>query len=113
MNFTVKPTCSYQQVVTLASLHVVNRDFSDEFPCSGVRVIHKIGVNSTKQLQILSLPAHDTCYEIIDFRVKMWPVGLGFFCETNLEVMDSFIISRRYLKSSIQQICKKICISNS
>ena len=34
-----------KQVVILAGLHVMSRDFSDEFPCSGgIRVIHKISV---------------------------------------------------------------------
>ena len=27
-----------------AGLHVMSRDFSDEFPCSDIRVIHKISV---------------------------------------------------------------------
>ena len=27
-----------------AGLHVVSRDFSDEFPCSDIRVIHKISI---------------------------------------------------------------------
>ena len=29
-------------MVILAGLHAVSRDFSDEFPCSGIRLIHKI-----------------------------------------------------------------------
>ena len=34
---------SYSRVFTLlAGLHVMNRDFSDEFPCSGICIIHKI-----------------------------------------------------------------------
>ena len=33
-----------QQVVILAGLHVVSRDFSVEFRCSCIRVIHKISV---------------------------------------------------------------------
>ena len=33
-------------MVVLAGLHVVSRDFLDEFPCSGIRVIHKISINS-------------------------------------------------------------------
>ena len=31
-----------QQMVILAGLYVVSHDFSDEFPCSGIHVIHKI-----------------------------------------------------------------------
>ena len=31
-------------MVILAGLHVVSRDFSDVFPCLGIRVIHKISV---------------------------------------------------------------------
>ena len=31
-------------MVILAGLHVVSREFSDEFRCSGIRVIHKIDV---------------------------------------------------------------------
>ena len=34
-------------MVILAGLHVVSLDFSDEFPSSGVCVIHKISVNRT------------------------------------------------------------------
>ena len=37
-------------MVLLAGLHVVSRDFSDEFPCSVVRVVHKISVKSPKSL---------------------------------------------------------------
>ena len=37
----------YLQVVILAGPHVVSRDFSDEFPCSGVRVIHKMSLNGS------------------------------------------------------------------
>ena len=33
-------------MVILAGLHVVSREFSDEFP--GIRVIHKISVNHVK-----------------------------------------------------------------
>ena len=37
----------YQQVIILAGLHVVSCDFSDEFPCSGIHVIHKTSVVHT------------------------------------------------------------------
>ena len=37
-----RPNSRYQQVGILAGLHVMSRDFSDEFPCTGIRVIHKI-----------------------------------------------------------------------
>ena len=39
-----RPNSSYQQVVIWAGLHVVNLDFSNEFPCSGIRVIHEISI---------------------------------------------------------------------
>ena len=36
---------SYSWVFTvLAGLHVMNRHFSDKFPCSGICIIHKINV---------------------------------------------------------------------
>ena len=36
---------SYSWVLTvLAGLHVMSRDFSDEFPCSDICIIHKINV---------------------------------------------------------------------
>ena len=50
MNLAFKPRTLYmkakqaKQQVLLAGVHVVSRDFSDEFPCSGIRVIHKISV---------------------------------------------------------------------
>ena len=39
-----------QNVVILAGLHVVSRDFSDEFPCSGIRVIHNNKCKCTNSL---------------------------------------------------------------
>ena len=39
-----RPNSRYQQVVILPGMHVVSRDFSDRFLCSGIRVIHKISV---------------------------------------------------------------------
>ena len=41
----MKTNSRYHQVVILAGLHVVSRDFSDEFPYSSGRVIHKVSVN--------------------------------------------------------------------
>ena len=44
-------------MLVLASLHVVSRDFSDEFPCSGDRVTHKIGVFHFQVLKFI-FPEH-------------------------------------------------------
>ena len=40
-------------IPVLACLHVVSHDFSDEFPCSGICVIHKISVNVYQKMQEL------------------------------------------------------------
>ena len=56
-----RPNSSHQQVVILAGLHVVGHDFSNEFPFSGIRVIHKISVN----LFICFLPESDSGFTII------------------------------------------------
>ena len=42
-------------MVILAGLHIVSRDFSDEFPCSGIRVIHKISVKLLTKKETLML----------------------------------------------------------
>ena len=68
MNMTFQPRTldmktkqTKQQVVILAGLHVVSRDFLDEFPCSGGRVVHKISVKSDFSGAVLS--AMPTCYQ--------------------------------------------------
>ena len=80
-------------MLILAGLHVVSRDFSDESPCSGIVVIHKISVTRCQSFALSVCKSFDLTLTHICLDAQ-----LTFFTSKKLNVIFHLLVQRHSMK---------------